>query len=720
MKLPPLLLMTLALTPAPVAGVAWAQAPQTTAPVAGSQASTEIVVVGEGRNRLEKEGSLAVIDAQSLARSRPLTVNEALRQAPGLFPRDEEGLGLRPNIGVRGLSPTRSSKILQLEDGIPLAYAPYGDNASYSQPPFRRFERIEVLKGASQVRFGPNTVGGVINYITPKPPEAFGGEAMLALGARGYREADIQIGGPLAGDWRAIAHVNLTHFDGVRAATDLATSDAWAKIEGPLGRGQDLSLRVGVAQEGSQITYSGLTTAEFLTDPRSNPFKNDRFDLQRMTAALTHGWRVNPDLTLTTTAYSLWFDRDWWRQSSNSGQRPNDASDPACGGMANLNTSCGNEGRLREYNTYGVESRFAWDGALLGAPATVEGGVRLHKERQVRLQLNGDTPAARRAGVSANAGVIEYNLRYAEARAGFVLARLDFGALSISPGVRVENIAYERVNRITGARGQSDLTETIPSLGFSWRLGEEAVIYGGAHRGFAPPRVEDAITNAGGAVDLDPERSVNLEIGYRGRLPGGAFLDIAYFRMDFDNQLVPASVAGGVGATLTNGGETLHQGLEASLSGEMSLAGGDAVFYRAAATYLPTARFEGRRLSSVAGFTAVSVSGNRLPYAPEWLASAAIGYGFGARGDVQVEIVYTDAMFTDDLNTTPASANGQRGLIPSATTINLAGNWRPFGDGLTLFATVKNLADELIIVDRSRGVLPGAPRMAQAGLIVKF
>ncbi len=74
-----------------------------------------------------------------------------------MFARDEEGFGLRPNIGIRGLNPTRSSKLLLLEDGIPLAYAPYGDNASYYHPPVNRFERIEVLKGSSQILFGPQT-----------------------------------------------------------------------------------------------------------------------------------------------------------------------------------------------------------------------------------------------------------------------------------------------------------------------------------------------------------------------------------------------------------------------------------------------------------------------------------------------------------------------------------------------------------------------------------
>src|SRR5688572_27900782 len=112
-------------------------------------------------------GSIEIINAQVLENTRALTSTEVLRKFSGVNVRDEEGLGLRPNVGIRGLNPTRSTKVLLLEDGIPLTYAPYGDNASYYHPPVERFESIEVLKGSGQILYGPQTIGGVINYISP-------------------------------------------------------------------------------------------------------------------------------------------------------------------------------------------------------------------------------------------------------------------------------------------------------------------------------------------------------------------------------------------------------------------------------------------------------------------------------------------------------------------------------------------------------------------------
>jgi len=120
--------------------------------------STTITGQTEGLPRIP--GSVETIDRRTLEQSRVFTVNEALRKVSGVNTRDEEGLGLRPNIGMRGVNPTRSTKVLLLEDGIPLAYAPYGDNASYYHPPIERFESIEVLKGSGQIVYGPSTMGG--------------------------------------------------------------------------------------------------------------------------------------------------------------------------------------------------------------------------------------------------------------------------------------------------------------------------------------------------------------------------------------------------------------------------------------------------------------------------------------------------------------------------------------------------------------------------------
>jgi Fe(3+) dicitrate transport protein len=706
-------------------------------PVFGENANTEgasdlapaaetIVVIGQRDSLLKIAGTGATIEEADLLRARVFTINEALRQVSGVFARDEEGLGLRPNIGIRGLSPIRSSKILLLEDGIPLGYAPYGDNAAYYHPSIRRFSRIEVLKGASQVRFGPNTVGGVINYVTPPSPDSFEGKVTLSGGNRGYGELDLSLGGPVLG-FRSTFHGTLAQSDGARDNQDLGYNDLYLKLERSLGENHDLTLRLSSYHEDSQISYSGLTQAEYLANPRQNPFKNDQFTLERVAGSLTWAWSLSDNMTLKTTGYGSWFDRDWWRQSSNSGQRPNDASDPTCGGLANLLTTCGNEGRVREYHSYGLETRLSHEGRVGGIQLQSEVGIRYADERQDRIQINSDTPTGRTPGTSVNGGVRENNLRYVQAWSGFATTKATFGKFTISPGIRIEEIEFQRVNRLNPLaiiQGQASVSEVVPGLGFTYALTPKFVAYGGVHKGFAPPRAEDTISNTtGGSVNLDAELSTNWEAGLRGSLGKGIAADIAWFRMDFDNQIVPTSVAGGIGASLTSAGKTLHQGLEVSARGsfkDMGLMADNDLYFRFALTWVADASYEGARFSNITGFSKTSVSGNRLPYAPELLLNAALGYSFGDWAQVQAEYVFTDKIYTDDLNTVAVSANGQQGVIPATSIWNATLNVTPKDWKVGFFVTVKNVFDEETIVDRARGILPGSPRLVQGGISAQF
>jgi Fe(3+) dicitrate transport protein len=106
-----------------------------------------------------------------------------------------------------------------------------------------------------------------------------------------------------------------------------------------------------------------------------------------------------------------------------------------------------------------------------------------------------------------------------------------------------------------------------------------------------------------------------------------------------------------------------------------------------------------------------------LPYAPEQMATVGIGYAHAAL-DLRLDAVRTSDQFTDDLNTVTPTPDGQRGLISGYTVWNAAANYTV--RRTTLFVSVKNLFDELFIVDRTRGILPGAPRLVQAGVKLGF
>ncbi|AFM13253.1 TonB-dependent receptor family protein [Turneriella parva] len=685
-----------------------------------------VKVIGEEENLANIPGSGQVIEKKDLESARVFTTTEALRKVSGLNVRDEEGFSLRPNIGIRGLNPTRSTKVLLLEDGIPLSYAPYGDNASYYHPPLERFERIEVLKGAGQLRFGPQTVGGVVNYITPNPPKDPGGKITLTGGNRSYFNGHLSYGG-FWGNAGFQVDYTRKQGQGARDNTFSTINDLNLKNVLLAGDKHTLTTKANVYTEDSRVTYSGLTQSEFEQDARQNPFKNDQMTAKRLGGSVQHAWQITPATELVTSLYGAYFTRDWWRQSSNSGQRPNDSADAVnCGGMANLNTTCGNEGRLRNYYTYGVEPRLKSSYNLLGEKQEFNVGLRAHYEIQDRKQMNGDFPLSRTAGTSTNGGLVENNLRLTDAYSGFVDHIFKYKDVSVTPGVRVEHIRLARTNRQIqtvenggqGVQGNTNLTEVIPGVGLNFNPIDRTTFFAGVHKGFSPPRVEDIINNTTGlSVELSPERSVNYEAGVRTKIIQGISAEATYFRMDFSNQIVAASVAGGAGATLTNGGKTLQQGGEFDLK----LATGELLkmkhnFYLITAyTWLPTARFEGTRFSGT-----TSVSGNRLPYTPEHSITTSVGYSHPIGLDMRIEQVFVGAMLADELNTETPTANGQAGRIPEYAIYNAAINYTYEPWGATLFFTAKNLTDKMYIADRTRGILPGTPRLFQAGVTVKF
>jgi Fe(3+) dicitrate transport protein len=664
---------------------------------------------------LRLPGSYQLIDSKTIENTRVFDFSEVLRKISGVVVRDEEGFGLRPNIGIRGTNPSRSTKVLLLEDGVPLAYAPYGDNASYYHPPVERFDSVEVLKGSGQIEYGPVTVGGVINYLTPNPTDERRFSLKTIGGNRSFFNGNAQVSGRDFGVGY-LFNFNRKQGEGARENVRTGLNDFSMKVVRTLGSRQQISGKFSILDEDSRVTYSGLTLSEYQENPRQNPFRNDSFEGRRYGFSATHSGVWTSSFSSSTTFYYSRFKRDWWRQSSNSSQRPNRRLvDVDCLSMTDLNTTCGNEGRLRSYRTVGLEPRLIAEFDLGATKHEVKFGFRVHGETQSRLQLNGDTPLAR-TGI-----VAEDNFRKNTALAGFVHHRIRFGKVAIVSGLRVEDISYERLNRINSASGRTKVSQVIPGVGVTFNPTERTTFFAGVHRGFAPPRTEDIITNTGGVIDLDSEKSWNYEAGARVRASKAMTMDVTWFRTNYENQIVAASVAGGVGSVFTNGGKTEHQGMEVSGRFDSMRAFDTGYNFYVSVNYtnLWDARFVGDRFSSVTGFTAVSVSGNRIPYAPR--NTLNLGLGFEYRNiDVIVENNSVSRQFGDDLNTIDPIANGQRGALPGQTYWNGTVNYKIERLKSTVFVTVKNAFDRTFVVDRSRGMIPSSPRLVQSGIKISF
>lgn len=680
-----------------------------------------VEVIGSPNRLPEIAGSATIIDQEELRQSRVFTVNEALRKAPGVHVRDEDGFALRPNIGLRGLNPTRSTKVLLLEDGLPLAYAPYGDNASYYHPPIERFDSVEILKGSEQILFGPQTIGGVINYVTPTPPEEFAGGLTLSGGNRDYFNGRLNLGGK-----GMLMDYMRKQGDGARDNESTEIDDFNFKgVYSFLGN-QAITLKASYYGEDSSVGYSGLTEAELRNfGYRYNPFDNDNFNVDRTGASASHEYAFSSDLVLTTNVYFTHFKRDWWRQSSTT-------TDGQCGaafrnarlaGQRVDPDACNSaQGRQRSYYTYGVEPRLFAKHDLFGVTSEFQAGVRAHFESQDRIQQDGFSPTAR-AGT-----VVENQERDVDAYSMFAQNRFLLGQFTVTPGLRVEYVDNTRTNNLTGGEGDEDIAEVIPGFGVTWNPLETVTLFGGVHRGFAPPRVEDLIVTPAGAAtatftEVDAEKSWNAEVGVRSLLRPGASVEATLFRNDFENQIQVGSIAGG--STPLAQGETLYEGLELSgrLDSQQLIATRDNWYLQLAYTYLPTADQETPVTEVATGrIVAGSREGNRLPYAPEHLATTTVGYTHTSGFDLRLEAVYTDDQYADFANTelAPVNGNGQVGRIKAYTIFNLAASYPVKKYDATLFLTAKNLMDRDYIVDRTRGIRVGMPLLVQGGVEIAF
>jgi Fe(3+) dicitrate transport protein len=221
----------------------------------------------------------------------------------------------------------------------------------------------------------------------------------------------------------------------------------------------------------------------------------------------------------------------------------------------------------------------------------------------------------------------------------------------------------------------------------------------------------------------------------------GLRFDATAFRLDFSNQIIPSSVAGGIGTTLTSAGRTRHSGGEVSLNYSSRDAGateGSDLFARAAITWVAEADFASTRIATAPCFdgrvtgnpvaarggdipcgVARDVRGNRLPYAPEWLYSAAVGIERGWF-TAQAEVQGQSSLYADDTNLIVVSPEGQRGRVPGWAVVNLTLNIAPEGSPISGFVAIKNVFDELYITDRARGILVGTPQLFQAGVSFRF
>ncbi|HSN47302.1 MAG TPA: TonB-dependent receptor plug domain-containing protein, partial [Flavobacterium sp.] len=282
------------------------------------------VIVGSKFKAKNKAGSTSFISAADLKKFNYDDVSRILGKIPGITIQEEDGFGLRPSIGMRGTSPNRSEKITLMEDGVLIAPAPYSAPAAYYFPTTTRMQAFEILKGGSQIQYGPYTTSGAINMVSTQIPSKFSGNFVASYGTFNTKRTYINIGDAFR-NFAYLVEYNNRNSDGFKKIdfssknTGFEGNDYVAKFrlntDFDAKTYQSLTFKLQYSEDFANETYLGLTDVDFKADPyrRYLGSNEDNIDTEHFQLMATHFIKPLKNLTFTTKAYRNTFARNWYK-----------------------------------------------------------------------------------------------------------------------------------------------------------------------------------------------------------------------------------------------------------------------------------------------------------------------------------------------------------------------------------------------------------------------
>lgn len=692
----------------------------------------EVTIIGNAQDAMQLPGSAHVISEAELEKFSYTDINRMVRQVPGVYLQEEDGFGLRPNIGIRGTGSERSDKITLLEDGVLMAPAPYSAPAAYYFPTAGRMNRIEVLKGASILRQGPATVGGVVNLISTPIPSQNMAEINLETGDFSTHNLNASYGAR-ATHWGMLLETQQLQSDGFKKI-DRSTRDGGFEIEDYLAKFtlntgsdsalyQQLDLKLQYSEELSNETYVGLTDADFrdTSNRRYGLTAEDQMDTRHSTVSARHLLQINEQMAITTTAYQNRFKRDWFKVDKIDGASFGSLIDAANAGDPSAQSILDGQSdaeisikhNAREYTSEGLQSVAEW----AVSAHQLEVGVRYHRDNvdrfqpsEVFQQSNGNLVFDRISAPSASNNRVEE----AEALAIHLMDTWQASEqLNVTIGLRHEDIDTRQLRYSDPQRSTRTLTaennvrETLWSLGATYDINANWQVLGGIHTGFAP-------ASAGASDNVEPEKSQNYEAGIRYQSAVLNSSVIAFFS-DYESTVLNCSQAFPCGEQ-TSGSQSL--GMSEVTGLEMTL---DTRLYDSASVQVPL----------VLSFTHTDAeitdpknndslqAGDVMRYVPENVLSAQLGLIYDESLSLYLNASYVSEMCHNNQCDRPGIDTSFLETDDSLI-FDLVGHYN-VNNNTRLYVKIDNLLDEQEIVARSPGgARPSKPRAASVGVNFQF
>ena len=585
-------------------------------------------------------GSEVLLREQEIKRFDQVDGNQLLQTLPGVYTQQEDGWGLRLNVGLRGTGVLRSSRVTLMEDGVLTSPAPYSSPSAYYTPAMWKYQNIEILKGSAQLITGPQTTGGAINMVTPVLDEKNDLRISTAWGNFGQNRHAI-IGefkiAPRTSVGIAFNQSGASGFKELygKPAGGYLLRDGFLKVGHHLDDKDihHLELVIAGTQERSNQTYLGLTLQDAISSPRKQYVgaSHDSMFMDRImgrfsyTMNLKKGW-------FRADVYRHQINRNWYKLDKvNTGngfkgiatilENPEMYAEELLaidgGGM---DSAIGEiKANNREYYSQGIQFRSSITQHWSIAKLTHEAGLRLHSDGEDRFQWTDKYAMGKSLSLKAfgEKGAAGNRIDFAAAQSAYYRATFSYVGWTLQAGLRGEQIRAYRADfgNSNPERDENELTVRsnltrvlLPGISLNKKLGNW-IAFGGIHKGFTP---------AGSKEGVLPESSINTELGIRhANLP----FQITGFSSSYDRLLgSDMAASGGTGTgDMFNGGAALVQGIEARIGFNWK-----GIEMTANATYTD-ARFTDSFNSDFEEWSSVSIN-DRLPYVPQFQGGFILGY----------------------------------------------------------------------------------------------
>jgi len=702
-----------------------------------------VSLVGGTASIKDIAGSAHYLTPKELNKFNNTDVNRVLRNIPGIIIQEEDGFGLRPNIGMRGTGVERSSKITLMEDGILVAPAPYAAPAAYYFPSIGRMSGIEIRKGSSQIKYGPYTTGGAINFISTPIPSEFDANINLFGGSHGLKNILANAGASF-NNVGFMAESLITSSDGFKdldngGNTGFITEDYLAKIrvhsKADAKVYQSLSFKVGLSKENSNQTYLGLTDEDFQETPyrRYAGSQKDKMINKQNQWHLRYVIQPAKFMDITTTVYRSTFERNWYKLDKvksndstgnvsitsilNNPVRYHDELNIIKGSSSLNDDALKVKANNRSYFLEGVESIVGLSFPGNSINNEIELGIRLHHDQMDRYQWVDEYKMDNGTMMLTSAGIPGTESNYildAKAIASFIQYRFEYRRLIITPGLRYENIQYDKINygKEDPGRSGDDISTSdhkfdifIPGIGIDYTFRDDLSSFIGIHKGFSPPGLKEG---------TNPEISINYEAGLRYNTSFLSIQSVFYYN-DYENLLgSDMAASGGTGSgNQYNGGESLIYGLEYDmlfnpLSNRNSKFGLPLSFNY---TYT-NATFQNSFESEFEPWGNVE-EGDEIPYIPKHQFAFNIGLEHK-----NFNINYSSKFVSEMRTLAGIGAIPDPERIPSYYVADLSANYL-LKKYFTLFGSINNIFNKVYAVSRRpAGLRPGMPISFRVGLKV--